>query len=52
MVSLLVLLVLAVHYIILRNVLQFDVYVAVYDGLVSSLLLCTAIWGIVLLIRA
>ncbi len=52
MVSLLVLLVLAVHYIILRNVLLFDVYVAVYDGLVSSLLLCTAIWGIVLLIRA
>ena len=52
MVLSLILLVLAIHFFILYGVLHFDLNVALYDGLTSSLLLSASVWGIVLLIRS
>ncbi|MCW3122018.1 MAG: hypothetical protein JWQ38_1510 [Flavipsychrobacter sp.] len=48
----LALIVLAIHAYILHSVLHFDWTLSIEDGLVSSVLLCASIWGIVLLIRS
>ena len=47
----LILVVLAVHVYILHGMLHFNWSVAVEDGIASSVLLCTSVWCIVLLIR-
>ncbi len=52
MVLFLVLAVLGIHTYVLHNVLHFDWNIAFEDGTTSSLILCSSVWGIILLIRA
>ncbi len=52
MVLLMVTTVMAIHCYIIHVVLRFDWNITLQDSIYSSIILCTSVWGIVLLIRA